>query len=213
MLNYNRKMGYYKSIFQMLRLFIIPVIILLVFFVSYIVFTKVLSPKYSFHSSSETVIKELKSLNRLETATFTIEKVIDAGTSGNRFQELLFGDKILLIAHGQVIAGFDLSTLTEDSVSVEGKSVRITLPPPTILVTKLDSAQTRVYDRRQGLLSGGSKDLESQARLEAEKIITRAACTGGILEEASKNARSQLTALFKSVGFTVVVITIPSGSC
>lgn len=175
--------------------------------------TKVISPLYTFRSSTQTVISELRTLNRLETAAFTIEKVIDAGTSGNRFQELLFGDKILLIAHGQVIAGFDLSTLTKDNVLVEQKSVRITLPPPTILVTKLESDQTRVYDRRQGLLSGGNKDLESKARFEAEKVITQAACTGGILEEASKNARLQLTALFKTAGFVSVTIIIPSGSC
>lgn len=206
-------MGFYKSVVQMLRLFIIPVVLLFLLFVGYIVVTRVISPQYTFRSSSQTVIKELKSLNRLETAAFTIEKVIDAGTSGNRFQELLFGDKILLIAHGQVIAGFDLATLKDDSVTVDEQSLRITLPPPMILITKLDSDQTRVYDRKQGLLSKGNKDLESQARLEAEKVIMQAACTGGILEEASQNARSQLSALFKSVGFTSVTISIPVGSC
>ena len=45
---------------------------------------------FSFNTSSKTVIKELRELNRLETASFTIEKVIDAGTNGNRFQEILF---------------------------------------------------------------------------------------------------------------------------
>lgn len=171
------------------------------------------SSKYTFRSSSQTVIKELRALNRLETASFTIEKILDAGTTGNRFQEILFGDRILLIAHGQVVAGFDLTSLTDQSVVVSGQSVQLTLPPPTILFTKLDSEQTRVYDRQLGLLSKGNKDLESQARLEAEELITQAACTGGILEEARKNARIQLTTLFKSLGFTEVTIAIPSGSC
>lgn len=155
----------------------------------------------------------MRSLNRLETASFTIEKVIDAGTSGNAFSQFLFGDRLLLIAHGNVIAGFDLSVLDAKSVSIDGSTLRLTLPSPTILVTKLDSTQTRVYDRRSGLLSKGDKDLESNARVEAEKTITQAACTGNILSEASKNARSQLTALFKTFGFTTVIITIPDGSC
>ncbi len=64
---------------------------------------------FTVRMSSQTVIKEIRALNRLETASYTIEKVIDAGTTGNRFSELLYGDRILLIAHGQVIAGFDLS--------------------------------------------------------------------------------------------------------
>lgn len=168
---------------------------------------------YTFNTSSETVIKEMRSLSRLETATFTIEKIIDAGTSGNTFQQFLFGDRLLLIAHGEVIAGFDLSSLSEKDVQIEGSTLRLTLPFPTILVSKLDSDQTRVYDRRSGLLSKGDKNLESNARAEAEKVITKAACTGNILTEASKNARAQLTTLFKSFGFTTVIITIPDGSC
>ena len=124
--------------------------------------------KYVFNTSSQTVIKELRELSRLETASYTIEKVIDAGTSGNQLQETLFGDRILLIAHGDVIAGFDLATLDEKAVQVDGTSLRMTLPPPQILSAHLDPSQTRVYDRKQGLLSRGDKDLESEARAEAE---------------------------------------------
>ncbi|MDO8610322.1 MAG: hypothetical protein Q7R95_07265, partial [bacterium] len=53
------------------------------------------------NTSRTAVIKEMRNLQRIETASFTIEKIIDGGTSGNAFQQLLFGDKILLIAHGQ----------------------------------------------------------------------------------------------------------------
>lgn len=172
-----------------------------------------LTSQYIFKTSSQTVIKELRSLNRLETASFTLEKVIDAGTSGNQFQQFLFGDRILLIAHGEVVAGFDLSKLDEQGITVEGKTLKMTLPPPQILSASLDPAQTRVYDRRQGVLSKGDKNLESEARNKAEELLTEAACTGGILNEASKNGRAQLTALFKTLGFTTVILNIPSGSC
>jgi hypothetical protein len=184
------------------------ILLLLIFYI----INKQFSP-FGVRMSSKTVIKEMRALNRLETASFTIEKVIDAGTTGNRFQELLFGDRILLIAHGEVIAGFDMANLSEESLAVEGQTIRLSLPSPQILVTRLDSDETRVYDRRQGILSKGDKDLESAARLEAEKAIREAACQGGILNEASKNARSQLTALFKTMQFTTVVINIPSGIC
>ncbi len=163
--------------------------------------------------SQQTVIKELRALNRYETAAFTIEKVIDAGTNGNIFKQLLFGDKILLIAHGEVIAGFDFSTLADDAITVSGSDIRLTLPAPEILLTRLDNKETRVYDRRRGLLNQENKDLESEARLTAEEAIEAAACTGGILNEASKNARSNVTAILKTAGFTTVAIEIPEGSC
>lgn len=168
---------------------------------------------FEINTSSKTVIKELRQLNRLETASFTIEKVIDAGTTGNQFQQILFGDRILLIAHGEVIAGFDLAKLSNDNVKIDGQTLRLTLPQPQILVTRLDNEQTRVYDRRQGLLTKGNDELESEARKAAEKEISDAACNGNILDEASKNARNQLTTLFKTLGFTTVIITIPEASC
>jgi len=197
-----------------LILFVVVVIILLgaVFWLAGTL-QKFFNPTTTVNMSSKTVIKELRQLNRLETASFTIEKVIDAGTTGNRFQELLYGDRILLIAHGEVIAGFDLSTLPEDNFKINGSTVDLTLPPPQILVTSLDNSETRVYDRKQGLLNKGDKDLESQARLAATQAISEAACSGKILDQASNNARKQLTALLKTLGFVTVVINIPQGSC
>lgn len=189
--------------------------VFLIFIVAVLVYQRLSKPRsnYTVNLSSQTVIKQVRSLNRLETSSYTIEKIIDVGTSGNKFSQLLVGDRILLIAHGSVIAGFDLSKVKEENVKVEGETLRVTMPPPEILVTKLDSDQTRVYDRQQGLLTKGDRNLESEARSEAEKVIKDAACKGGILDEASKNARNQLTSLFKSLGFKTVIIEIPQGSC
>ncbi len=159
------------------------------------------------------VIREMRALQRLETASFTIEKIIDGGTSGNVFQQFLFGDKILLIAHGQVIAGFDLSQISESDIEVEDTTIRVTLPKPQVLVTTLDNTQTKVYDRTRGILSPGDKDLESKAREAAENSIKKAACDGGILKQASDNARKQLTAFLSALGFTQISIDIPEGSC
>lgn len=193
--------------------YVIGVIVALaIFFVGYTVMSRY-SSSFSVRMSKTTVIKELRELNRLETASFTIEKVVDAGTTGNQFQEILFGDRILLIASGQVIAGIDLSKLKSSDITIQDRMLRIVLPAPEILVTTLSNEDTRVYDRRLGLLNRGNSGLESQARLEAEKAITQAACQGKILDEAAKNARNQLTALFKAMQFTTVIIDIPQGQC
>lgn len=164
--------------------------------------------------SRTAVIKELRQLNRLETASFTIEKIIDAKTdTKNRFQELLFGDKLLLVAHGEVIAGIDLSQLSDRDISVKGKDISLTLPQAQILVTRLDNEQTRVYNRQTGIFTRGDKDLEAEAREAAESSIRTAACDGKILTQASENARKQLTAFFQALGFEVISITIPIGTC
>jgi hypothetical protein len=196
------------NLHKKLLLFIVFILILLV--ASYI--TKQFDSPFQFRNGTA-VVKEMRALNRLETAQFTIEKIIDAGTSGNAFQSLLFGDQLLFIAHGEVIAGFDLTKLDEKNINISDKAISLTLPEPEILFVRLDSEQSRVYDRRQGLLTKGDKDLESAARLEAENTIREAACKSGILSQASDNGRKQLTAILRSFGFETVTIQIPVGSC
>ena len=164
--------------------------------------------------NGESVITQIRSLNRYESAEFTVEKVIEAGKNeDNAFKQVLFGDKILLIADGKVTGGIDLSKLSENDIKIEGSTVRLTLPAPEILVARLDNEKTRVYDRKLGYLTQGDEDLESVARLSAENSIRTAACEGGILQSAATNARNQLTALIKAFGYTTVIITIPEGHC
>lgn len=170
-------------------------------------------PSINVDLSHSSVVKEIQSLGRLETSSFTIEKIVEAGKSGNVFQNLLYGDRILLIAHGKVTAGVDLTNLDEDSVKTNGKSITVELSAPFIFQTTLDNEKTTVYDRSQGILSRGDKDLESEARLAAQNSITEAACEAGILEEASIQARKRLTDLFRFAGFETITINIPLGDC
>jgi hypothetical protein len=159
------------------------------------------------------LLKKIRNLNRWETASYSIEKIIDRGESGNVFQRVLFGNRILLIAHGEVVGGFDFASLTEDSVKIEGKSITINFPPPTILSTSLNESETRVYDRQQGLLVGSDNNLESDARVEAVSAIRGAACDGGILITTSENGRKHITSILSSFGFEKITVNIPGGSC
>lgn len=159
------------------------------------------------------VIKEVQSLAKLETASFTIEKIIEGGVRGNAFQNILYGDKILLIAHANVVAGFDLAKLNPELVEVKGTKLQITLPAPEILYSRLDNEQTRVYDRKLGLLTKGDPGLESQARAAAEQSIRLAACEGQILVAAADNGRKQFQTMFASAGFTEVIVLTPIGEC
>jgi hypothetical protein len=165
-------------------------------------------------TSRDAVIKEMRQLGRLETSSFTIEKIIEAKKDGGGpWRNILFGDKLLLIANGEVVAGYDLSGLTESDIEKASGSLRVKLPAPQILSVRLDNEKTRVYDRDQGLLSRGDKDLESEARLAAEQSIRDAACAAGILREAEENAVKQLKAVLGALGYPDSVIQSPPGTC
>lgn len=150
------------------------------------------------------IVHEMRSLSRLETASYTIEKVITA-ESGQGPLGFLFGDQLILVAHGQVIAGVDLEQMEEDDILVtEDGTVYIALPEAEIFTTALDSEQTYVFDRDTGLI-GLNPDLETEARRAAEEQIEQAALEDGILEMAQRNAEAYMQRLVLSLGFSQVV--------
>jgi hypothetical protein len=154
--------------------------------------------------NGEAVVLSVRSLARLETAQFTIEKVI-IKEEGQGALGALFGDRVIFVAHGDVIAGVDLSKVAADDVIVspDGKAF-INLPAPEILVTNIDNDKSYVVDRDTGLLTKGNVDLETEARREAQAEIEAAAVESGILKQAQKNAEAELRRLLALLGYTDV---------
>lgn len=169
--------------------------------------------EYRFGSDRAAMIKQIETLSRFETTSFSVDKIIEVSTNYDKLRDFLFGDKLLLVAHGKVIAGLDLSTMQPEDFSGSGDAIIIRLPAPQILETILDNNSTRVYDRDRGIFTKGDLDLEATARQLAETEIRQAACAGEILDEANRRAVQQLTLLFKTAGFKEVAIITTPGIC
>lgn len=165
---------------------------------------QVLHPTPTILPDPITIVREVNSLARLETIQYSVEKVVTAET-GQAFLGVLFGDRLLFIAHGMVIAGVDLASLTADDVYIENGLLFITLPEAEIFVATLDNDQSYIYDRQIGFLRRGSVDLETAARRAAEDEIEKAAINDGILQQAEENAEDFLRRLFLQMGFPEVV--------
>ena len=157
------------------------------------------------------IITDVQALGRLETAKFLMQTVIDLRREPTTIWDQVFGtDTLLLVAGGEVVAGFDLGQMTPQDTRVRGDMVTIVLPAPEILHSKLDNQQTYVYEQKTGLFRKPDKNIEGEARLLAEQAMQRRAVEGGILEQAQTNGRVQMEAFLRSLGFTEVVITIRS---
>ncbi len=168
-------------------------------------------PTPTIYASAATVIERVQKLSRLETASYHIEKVITAQT-GQGPLGFLFGDKLLLVAYGEVIAGVDLGHIRPQDVQVTPDgTVYIVMPPPEIFVATLDNSRTYVYDRKTGVM-GMNPQLETAARQEAERMVLQAALDDGILEKAEENARVVLRALLWSMKFEHIIFvdTLPT---
>jgi len=151
-----------------------------------------------------TIIHEVRSLARLETIQYSVEKVITAETGQGQFG-FLFGDRLLFVAHGIVIAGIDLGDITSKDFDVKDGALHVHLPEPEVFITTLDNDQSYVYDRETGLFTKGNTNLESEARKVAEQEIEQAAIHDGILENARGNAETYLERLLNTLGYPEVI--------
>jgi hypothetical protein len=167
-------------------------------------FAEIINPTPTIIADPLTIVRQVNDLSRLETASYTIEKVITAESGQGTFA-FLFGDRLILVARGQVIAGVDLGQIGEDDILVaDDGTVVVTMPPAEILVVALDNQKSYVVDRDTGLI-GMNPALETEARRSAEEEILNAALEDGILETAQRNAEIYVRQLILALGFRQVM--------
>lgn len=157
-----------------------------------------------------TYINEVRALARLETIQYSIEKVITGETGGGTFQSL-FGDKILFVGHGTVIAGIDMEKLKPEDMHFENGVLTVRLPPAEVFIAALDNEKSYVYDRDTGLLTKPDINLETLVRQRAEEEILKAALEDGILEQAQKNAEAYLFKFFAALGYPNTIFLSDQG--
>ncbi len=154
--------------------------------------------------SQPTVVDRIQRLQRLETVVYTTDKVVTGARQNAILPDFLAGDRLLMLVHGEVVAGIDFSNLKPSDVHVEGKQVHLHLPASQVFRTRLDSSKTRVYSRQTGLLVPTDPNLETQVREQAEHQMQDAALADGILQTAQQNAVSTLKSLLQGLGFETI---------
>jgi uncharacterized protein DUF4230 len=156
--------------------------------------------------SQPAVVDRIQRLQRLETVVYTMDKVVTGAKENPLFPDFLAGDRILMLVHGEVVAGIDFSNLKPGDVRVDGKQIHLHLPAPEVFHTRLDSSKTRVYSRQTGLLVPTDPNLETQVRQEAERQLQEAALADGILRNAQQNAAATISSLLQGLGFEKIVL-------
>ena len=151
--------------------------------------------------SQPTVVDRIQRLQRLETVVYTMDKLVTGAKENPIFPDFLAGDRLLMMVHGEVVAGIDFSSLKLGDVRVDGKQIHLHLPASQVFRTRIDSAKTRVYSRQTGLLVPTDPNLETQVRQEAESQMQQAALADGILRTAQQNAASTIRSLLQGLGF------------
>lgn len=153
------------------------------------------------------IVEEINSLARLETQEYSFQDIVQV----ERNQDALwgaFGESLLFVAYGDVIAGVDLAKmLPEDLQVVSPTEVVVRMPEPEILISALDNQRSYVADRDRGLLASVDADLETMVRQQAESRMLEAALADDILEQAGDEAQIFIGTFLGELGFTEIVFS------
>ncbi|MGA8530536.1 MAG: DUF4230 domain-containing protein [Acidobacteriaceae bacterium] len=148
-----------------------------------------------------TVVVQIRRLARLESVSYSMDKMVVGDRENRVLPAFLTGDKILLEVHGEAIAGVDLGQLTPQEVQVAGRSVHVHLPPAQVFTVALDDEKTHVYQRMTGILVPVDPSLEGEVREQAVENLRQSALAAGILDKAHANACGTVTKLLLGLGF------------
>jgi hypothetical protein len=158
-----------------------------------------------------TIVREIRSLAQLETASMSVEKIVTATDNGDQLFGLL-RDELVFVAYGEATAGVNLAGLTvDDMVVVDPVTVMVHLPEGEIFHAFLDEERSYVANRDTPLLARAfntsDPNLESMVRQEAQRQVELAAQEAGLAAIAGQNAQDYIGALLRGLGFENVIFT------
>lgn len=160
-----------------------------------------------------TLVTRVRELNRLETANMRVVNVSTIRQTYDLIPNALAGDELTLYSAGDVIAGVDLSLLQPNDVHREPDgTIVVRLPPPQLLVSRLDNRASHVIGRRTGVFRRADVGMEGRARQYAEQNIRNEAVSKGILPLAQQNAEVRVAGLLHTLGARNVRFVDAKGS-
>lgn len=157
------------------------------------------------------LVKEIRGLAELATITSFDEVVVDsvyADPAGILLKSITgIGDgydKLVLVVSGKVVAGTDLSTLTDSSFYVLKDSVRLLLPGAEILQVSVNPSDVSIF-REEGKWT---TDAFEKVKIKAREKMRDRAMQQGIIGRADKRSIAIMERFLSQAGFKKVKILL-----
>ena len=147
------------------------------------------------------LIKDIRSLGQVITATYYDEVVVDSVIKHQFPQLPITDDKLVIIAKGKVLAGIDLKGLADSSVTVKKDTVWMQLPQTKIIDVIINPGDYETFEEK----GKWSQEAVTAVKLKAKDKITGNASNNDIIEKANAKAKAVLEDFFHAAGFKVVV--------
>jgi hypothetical protein len=151
-------------------------------------------------------IFSIKEMSDLATVEYTVTKIIKANDNKTWFK---IGDrKILMSCEAHIKAGIDLSNLTENNFTIQGKSISVQLPSPKVISLSIPPEKIKTEYEDVGMFRDKftSNDRNALA-VQAETQIKNSIDSLGILQQAKVNTSLLVSNFLKRLGYENIHIT------
>ena len=145
-----------------------------------------------------TQIQSIRDIGEWEFLSVSAEEMVDTVRKG-----IFTDDELVRIYYGTLRLGIDMHHLSDDAITVKGDSVEVILPKVGLLDKDfIDEAKTKPFYE-----SGKWTPQAHQALYQkAQRQMLTHCLTKDNVNAAQSNAESQLSNLFKSLGYRNVIL-------
>ncbi|MCQ2278027.1 MAG: DUF4230 domain-containing protein [Bacteroidales bacterium] len=138
--------------------------------------------------------------SKLSTVEYTVSKVVSA-QDHSLLQ--IFGDKrILFTTTSTLKAGINMAKLSDEDITIKGKSISIMFPAPEIVSMNMDIENIDVaYEETTGLRAGFTDELRNSLLEQGECDIIANADSLGIFVDAKRFATEFFKGFLEQAGY------------
>lgn len=159
------------------------------------------------------LMSEISQINELATAvqTYTVVEKVESNSKLFDTFDIPFSENFFILTYtGEVKAGVNLD---EAQVSLEGETVKVTIPPATILSDAIDTTSFKVLHEQNNFINPISVEDATSCIDRTRQEAEAAAISGDVLAEAQENAESSVRTLLTvavPAGYTVEISSVGS---
>ena len=162
---------------------------------------------------TKNVVEQVKKISEFTTMCYYEESVVkDArevkGESAVRdflhIKQSIKHEELVFIAKGKVRAGFNLSKITEEDLTVKSDTLLVQLPAPEIFDVIVNPSDFEVYLEEGKWSHQDVTNIQTKHKENLKKI----AIEKGIFEKAISSGKNKLTSFFTTFGFNVVELSV-----
>lgn len=151
-------------------------------------------------------VRKIKEMAELGTTEYTVTKIVAASDDQTWYK--VGNRKVLFSCEARIKAGIDLSTLKDEDITIQGRSVSVALPKAKVIYLNMEPSKIKEVYSEVSLTRSGFSNQEKDAILaQGERSIEAAIPEMGILKSAEDNAAALVRAFLAMKDFDQVQVT------